>query len=343
MNGEELFEKMDCVEEAFVSEAENAGKGRVFRPWIKWGAAAACICLIAAGALLLKQPAGRAPDQGPGSAALDHDSNEQADNSDNDGAVTVPALELPEKVEEGVCMDMIGLVVYQGRIYTQGSQYIGEDAAKVKELVGDYLGYAKGNISEWSKQDDYAKEFASTVSGEIYSVKGYDSSFRLCMQGVYTENDGTEVDYVEFYENLNGISITTGEDIFGSRLNMKENWESAKFQEHENWDNGWPDYIYQELPGITQDDLNAFLDELYAGKFVNMWRSDQYSDPNAKEDTNQRDIYSEPSGHLFFYMKDGTKVELRLFEGGYVGYQHLGWYFVEMPGQIFEKIFAACK
>ena len=42
-------------------------------------------------------------------------------------------------------------------------------------------------------------------------------------------------------------------------------------------------------------------------------------------------------------MKDKTRVELRLFEGGYVGYQALGWYFVKMPGDIFDKIYEATK
>ena len=48
-------------------------------------------------------------------------------------------------------------------------------------------------------------------------------------------------------------------------------------------------------------------------------------------------------GHLFFHMSDGTTVELRLIEGGYVGYQGLGWYFVKMPGAAFDAVLAACS
>lgn len=46
-------------------------------------------------------------------------------------------------------------------------------------------------------------------------------------------------------------------------------------------------------------------------------------------------------GHLFCALSDGTTVELRLIEGGYVGYQELGWYFVKMPGETFEAVLAA--
>jgi hypothetical protein len=30
-------------------------------------------------------------------------------------------------------------------------------------------------------------------------------------------------------------------------------------------------------------------------------------------------------------------------EGGYVSYQPLGWYFVKMPGEIFDKIYNAIQ
>ena len=42
-------------------------------------------------------------------------------------------------------------------------------------------------------------------------------------------------------------------------------------------------------------------------------------------------------------LSDGTTVELRLIEGGYVGYQELGWYFVKMPGDVFDAVLAACQ
>ena len=58
----------------------------------------------------------------------------------------------------------------------------------------------------------------------------------------------------------------------------------------------------------------------------------------------KRQIYdSAVQGHLFCALSDGTTVELRLIEGGYVGYQELGWYFVKMPGDVFDAVLAACQ
>ena len=96
---------------------------------------------------------------------------------------------------------------------------------------------------------------------------------------------------------------------------------------HDDWNNA----VYDFKPlGLDDDTVSAFLDELCAGEFVYTWDTDH-------------DIYdSAVQGHLFFFQSDGTTIELRLIEGGYVGYQHLGWYFVKMPGDVFDAVLAAC-
>lgn len=73
-----------------------------------------------------------------------------------------------------------------------------------KKLLGEKLGTTKGNIDEWSKQEEYSKEFASTVGiQDVYTVKGYDKDFRIM---TYLENDdGTS--YPQFYDCLNGITV----------------------------------------------------------------------------------------------------------------------------------------
>lgn len=127
---------------------------------------------------------------------------------------------------------------------------------------------------------------------------------------------------------VNGISLNTGKDLFGDRLKLEGNYDYIKYLTQDNWDNGWPNYNYLDLKDITQVDIDAYIKELYNGEFVSMENSN---------------IYDNPSHHIFVYMKDKTRVELRLFEGSYVGYQALGWYFVKMPGDIFEKIYSATK
>ena len=242
-------------------------------------------------------------------------------------AVSIPPIEIPQS-EEGVSADMIGLVVYRGGIYTETSRYYGDDAQALYSLVGEYLGYATGTIDEWSSQDEYSREFASTCTGDVYSVNGYDTDFRICMCQNIEDSNGEQILWLQFYERLNGIGVTYGSDLFGDRLNMAGNWNEVLYNSHESWDNGVS--AYMPLPGITENDIESFLSSLYSGEFEYVYDTDKNFYDSSKT-----------QGHLFFTMNDGTKIELRLFEGGYVGYQDMGWYFVKMPGEDFDRIFDA--
>lgn len=240
------------------------------------------------------------------------------DNQPTEGnSVFIPALELPEP-QEGVAYDMIGLVVYKGNIYTQAGFY--DNSYEIRELVGDYLGYATGKINEWSTQDDYAEEFASTYIGKVYSVKGYSTDFRICI--VFDE-------YIVFLENLNGIRLNTGKDLFGDRLKIKNRITSVRYQTHYDWD--YAKNLLHECT-VEQEEINAFIDDLFSGEFEYVYEKNS----NFYNDTQEQ-------AHLYLDLDDGTTVELRLFEGGYVGYQNLGWYFVKMPGSAFDTVFNVCK
>lgn len=245
--------------------------------------------------------------------------------------VYIPAIELPKNTD-GVEMDMKGLFVYQGRIYTQTAWYYNEEVSSIKNLIGERLGYAKGNINEWSKQDEYAVEFAGSITGDVYTVKGYDKQFRLCVMGSYVDNDGNHVDWVNFYENLNGIGLTSGSDLFGDRLMLRENWKQVKSQKNDDWD--YDKQTFTDLMGVTDSDINAFISALYSDDFEYVYETVGIDNFYTAEQT---------QAHLYFHMEDNTVIELRLFEGGYVGYRHLGWYFVKMPGEAFDVIFNACK
>jgi len=260
---------------------------------------------------------------------VDHQGN-QSNSTGSDYKVYVPAIELPKKTNDDVKMSMIGLFVYQGRIYTQAGWYYNEDAAGVNGLVGERLGYAAGNVDEWSNQDEYAAEFAGSVAGDVYSVNGYSKQFRLCMKGNYIDDSGAEIEYINFYENLNGIGLSTGEDLFGDRLKLRDNWTQVKYQKHDDWD--YNRSVYNEPEGVSSEDIAAFIDGLYSGEFEYVYET-------------LPDFYTpeQEQAHIYFYMNDNTIIEMRLFEGGYAGYQHLGWYFVKMPGEAFDVIFNACR
>ena len=256
--------------------------------------------------------------------------------------VYIPGIELPERTD-GEEFSMIGLIVYQGRIYTSAAWYYNKDAEYIIEnLVGDRVGFAKGNIHEWSTQDDFAVELAGSVYGDVYAVSGYNSWYRLCMIGNYTDDYGNDVQWANFFECLNGYGMTNGYElfVFGSLMDVyngeirSRNWSHVKYQDHDNWDYADPirEYVYHDLKGVSDEDITAFLYELYFGQFedVHETANDNFQFRNERQT------------HLQVYMDDNTVIELRLFEGGYVGYRHLGWYFVKIPGEAFDTIFNAC-
>lgn len=232
--------------------------------------------------------------------------------------VQLPAIELPENSNSAA--DMIGLIVYDGKIYTQSGTMIDPDNAQ--SLFGEKLGITKGNIDEWSKQDEYV-EFASTIGvADVYTVKGYDPEFRIM---AYSEENG----YVRagFYECLNGITISSGKDIFG-KLNIDGNIISAQFRTFSDWDQSIDRYY-----PIDSELVDAFVKELN--------RTVPYSYENAEEilgDYRNDEEYKELSIHL----RDGSKVTVVLIEGGFIRYGFSNVYF-KMDSQDFESLWDRLK
>lgn len=219
--------------------------------------------------------------------------------------VTIPKIELPG--ESNVNADMIGLVVYQGNIYTQTGTRISPETAE--QLRGDKLGRSKSGITEWSSLDDYT-ELASTIGEmDIYSVKGYNADFRIMS---YMEHDGAI--YAELYEHLNGITVATGEDIIG-KLNVKGRVVSVRWQDFDSWNMG-----ENKLHDLSADaEVQAFVEALYEAK------------PVAADPLFEQGIYETGSGEqkfLYIKLQDGTEVQLRLFKGGqYVRYANTPVFF----------------
>lgn len=234
------------------------------------------------------------------------------------GAVKIPAMQLPKDTSN---LDMIGLIVYNDKIYTQTSTEI--DAVSAKAILGKKLGTTKGNIDEWSKQDAYSKEFASTIEiADVYSVTGYDTDFRIM---IYSEYEGEE--YAYFYENLNGITINNGEDVFG-QLNMAGNVVTAKWQSLSDWDDNIENYHSIEKVDIVNNfiqELNKAKPFLQTGDF----------DPIVEYRTNENFKI------LMIQLKDGSKVSLTLLKGGYIYYGYSDLYFKmddEKYSEIWEQL-----
>ena len=257
--------------------------------------------------------------------AQDTRSNVNTSDSKNTAeGIYIPKIQLPKNINTGAAKssaDMIGLVVYQGRVYTQTGIKINSENAE--NLLGEKLGTTKGNIDEWSKQKDYAVEFASTIGKQdVYSVKGYDKNFRIM---TYEKINGTM--NAQFYECINGITVKTGADIF-NKLRIENNIKTSKYKSFESWNNNKQQY--ENLKNMQI--LSSFVDKLkYAIPYTQGSKSYFWND---KAETNQKFVY--------IILKDGSQIQLRLFKDGYIYYDSSHIFF-KMEDQTFNKLWDELK
>lgn len=306
MKSDKLQDAIGEIRDDYIADADIKVIGKR-NTAIRWGALAACVCLAVVGVLKLN----------------DRSDIPQGSTDTDTKAVYTDKVVLPD-TDGNVQVDMIGCLVYKGHVYTQSTDF-SDNASAVKHLIGDYIGEAKGTLDEWSTQDEYATELASTYTGSVYTVKGYSEDFRLCI--CVKSDDG---EWIQFLDNFDGIGLSTGKDLFEDRLHIKGNIKQATFLTHEDWNNA--DLNYQALDKITAEQLDEFVEQLCKSPFE---RIDYEKAPEFYE--------AEVQGHLYLDMNDGTRVELRLIDGGYVGCQELGWFFVKMPGAVFDAVMNACR
>lgn len=329
MNGLDIMDSIGNIDPKFIDSAENSiinKERKTKRISTKtWGLLAASICLVLlVGAIYIISR--NTPE--PPTPNTSQSANNDVDVSTAKG-VYIPAAQMPKDLSDEAMADMIGLVVYKGSIYIESEYYDHAEAIKIEPLLDEYLGQANGKIDEWSEKNEYETEFASTIGGSVYSVRGYNTDFRICIKNEYPGDDGNKRISISFMDRLNDITLTAGKDLFEDRLQISGNIESITWQSHDDWN--YEIKNYHELD-MTSNRWTEFMNAVDAAEFEYLWNEDSPST-----------IYSvEGQLHLILNMKDGTQVQLRLIAGGYVGYQPLGWYFVKIPEDIFDALYSMC-
>ncbi|NLC45345.1 MAG: hypothetical protein GX783_13830, partial [Clostridiales bacterium] len=250
----------------------------------------------------------------------EHQDPKSTEAATTENGFVIPAIELPKK-ESNVEFDMIGLFVYNGKIYTQTTTSIDFDSAK--KLLGNKLGTTKANIDEWSTQDEYAKEFASSIGKEdVYTVIGYDKEFRLMTYIIVKDGISGPYKGAQFYECLNGITIQNGKDIFG-KLNLEGNIETVYYRRYNDWYYGIENF--HEIDDIEL--YNEFVNEL------------NYTVPYTAESIEEFQRNQNSHKELIFKLKDGSRVSMAIYKNGYINYGYSNVYF-KMEHEIFQKLWA---
>ncbi len=283
-NAIERLEPDQGLEHRLAEELKSSRKKVAFKPAL--AIAAGLAVMLCAGFYATHLP-GTVPGENHGNAA-------------KSAGVYIPKPELSGNTK--MTADMVGLIVYQGRIYLQSTQQLSPEIAE--GMRDQKIGKTKGNITEWSKQEDYSKELASTVGiQDVYTVKGYDKSFRI----MTCETIDGMVN-AQFYECVNGITVKTGADIF-AKLKMKGNEKSARYELFESWNNSRQEYKPLVQLGGLKDFLTALDASIPYGRDS---MSDLWGDQSA-----------DCQKFVYILLKDGTEVQLRIFKGGYVYYNNI--------------------
>jgi len=301
MNREDLYQSFNKIDDDILERSETSVKKKS-STWVKWGTMVACLCLVVGGIVWGTKTL--SPKEEPSGYVVSEE------------GITIPALEVSLSKEAAAMSDMIGFFIYEGRCYVYY-----ENFSEAEGVVGEYLGTVTGMIDEWTPEEGYV-DFAGSIRGDFYSVKGYDPEFMLCTK----EANGI----VSTYICNNGITVKYGKELYEDRLHLSEKIAGVQYESRESWF-----YSREELYELDKEEeyIREFIEKLDAEEFL-LCRDVAVQE--GWEHMVDSEIY-----HLYFNMNDGIKIHLRLHENGYVRFQGLWDLCVKIPAESYEKVLAA--
>lgn len=243
------------------------------------------------------------------------DQSQALESTTTSDGITIPEIQV-NGGQKGISADMMGLFIYQGRVYTQSQTTLPMtdgviDKTIVDALKGDFLGKTKSGIDEWSDKEAYTEDFASTIGeSEIYTLKGYDSKYRLMVYTKYEEGYDCQI-----FDSFGGLQVITGADYF-DKLQLKGRVSSLNWQSFDNWNNGFA--TTQTAP--VDEKFHQFMDALYMAVPIGE-NSDFFSDKTAFDSQKFVNVTTE----------DQLTTSLRLFKDGYVYANGVGFFRIDNP------------
>ncbi len=289
MNSRDLYNAIGKVDDDILEKSEaDTGMSKTKHRRLKSAVIAASLCLVITGVFIWKQ------------------STEGTEIAGYENGVTIP--EMGGSLSVSPLTDMIGFFLYQGRHYVQ-YEWIDDDA----DIIGEYLGTATGSIDEWTPKDGYV-EFAGSVRGDFYAVKGYDPAFVLCMK----QSNGAVI-----YICNNGITLKYGSELYEDRFQLSSHLESVQYESHDSWFNSRGErYQMDSVNDVVLD----FIKSMDSARFI----------PDEAVPFDEDGI--EELYHLFFQLENGMTVHLRLHENGYVECQRMWDLYVQVPKKSYKAL-----
>ena len=153
-------------------------------------------------------------------------------------------------------VDIKGFCIYEGRSY-KCFYGLDEDAFIKSGLLGEELGHVEGTINCWTDKYDYV-DLTGSIPGTLYTVKGYDPDFLLCLQyhGEYEYN---------LMINDNDIELVKGSDITEDRFKITETWKKAYL--YKPWEES-ASCIIDKTEEMQGKIIQAFIDKVAESNVV---------------------------------------------------------------------------
>lgn len=242
--------------------------------------------------------------------------------------IYVPKQQL-SKIDPNILACRVATLVYKGRVYTTAGTQISleEGKALMDKKIGTTWSMMEETIDDGTVTGyidlERLRDFASLEEGEeVYTVKSYDENFRLI---THSKNEYGE--FISLWECLNDFYLVDGSDVFG-KMNIKGNLESVTWETFNNWNYG----NINEKEVSIDDTVNKFIDAMYKGLPYSLENGELRKSLFDKESNYSSgeeyfEANEERQKFIFFKMKDGTKVEIRLFKEGYIYYSGLNFAF----------------
>lgn len=260
MKSEDLLALLSEAQDQFVRDAFPQKKKPVY---VRWIACAACLCLMLTAIAFWQLAPRNVPFNGEG--------------------IYIEPLAISLNADN--MSDMISFFIYDGRCYT-AEQSITPD----RNIVGEHLGTATGQINEWTPADGYVN-FAGSITGDFYSVVGYDPAFMLCMP----RPEGS----ILIFTCNTGLTLCKGADLYTHRLHLQQGTTAVYYESRTEW------FAESEVYHSMNPDnaiIQRVLEEINAADFMTWERAEaaQY--------------------YLYFQQENGYVVHLLLHSDGYVRY-----------------------
>ena len=166
-------------------------------------------------------------------------------------------------------------------------------------LLGSPLGSCTGSIDEWTQADGYT-EGSGTISGTFYSLQGYDPTHLL---GIPLETGEVQV-----FWNNNDLTLTQGREILSEMFHLDQDLSGIDVSQ---WDSS---------TSVPLTDTTC-LDDLMTASFQ-PWNA-----------------LNQPDYRLTLHTSQGLRLDLSLYEGGYVTVEGLPSAALQLDDGVYRQLY----